>query len=125
MVLLDTHAWAWSLAGDARLSRPALSAIKAAHTVLVSPITFFEIAQKVRAGKWPVMEQFVDQLPALLREQGGSIASLSPAICIAASMMDWPHRDPFDRLLAASAIHYRLPLISSDNVFDGIVERVW
>ena len=50
-VLLDTHAWAWSLAGDDRLSKPALAAIEAADTVLVSPITFFEIAQKVRLGK--------------------------------------------------------------------------
>jgi PIN domain nuclease of toxin-antitoxin system len=38
----------------------------AADIVLVSPITFFEVAQKVRLGKWPEMEPFVSQLPALL-----------------------------------------------------------
>ena len=124
-VLLDTHAWAWSLAGDARLSEPALAAIAAADTVLVSPISFFEIAQKVRLGKWPEMAPFVSRLPALLAEQGGSAAGLDPAIGIAAGMMAWSHRDPFDRLLAATAMHYNLPLVSADSAFDGIVTRLW
>lgn len=124
-VLLDTHTWVWSLAGDDRLSKPALSAIDAAGTVLVSPITFFEIAQKVRLGKWPEMEPFVDRLPALLAEQGGSVASFDPAICTSAGLMRWHHRDPFDRLLAATAMHDNLPLVSADAIFDGIVTRLW
>lgn len=124
-VLLDTHTWAWSLAGDERLSKPALAAIAAADMVLVSPITFFEIAQEVRLGKWPEMEPFVADLAALLGEQGGSVAGFDPAVCLAAGMMSWPHRDPFDRFLAATALHYNLPLVSADTAFDGIVRRVW
>lgn len=124
-VLLDTHTWAWSLAGDDRLSKPALAAIASADSVLVSPITFFEIAQKVRLGKWPEMQPFVDQLVALLVDQGGSIARLDPAICIAAGTIAWTHCDPFDRLLAATAARYNLPLVSADTVFDGIVTRLW
>jgi PIN domain nuclease of toxin-antitoxin system len=124
-VLLDTHAWVWSLSGDKRLSRPALAAIEAADTVLVSPITFFEIAQKVRLGKWPEMEPFVGQLDGLLGEQGGSVAAFTPAIAVVAGMTAWPHRDPFDRLLAATALHHNVPLVSADAVFDGVVTRVW
>jgi PIN domain nuclease of toxin-antitoxin system len=124
-VLLDTHAWAWSLTGSDRLSRPALAAIDEADTVLVSPISFFEIAQKVRLGKWPEMEPFVDRLPALLVQQGGAVADFDPAICITAGTMGWDHRDPFDRLLAATAMEGNLPLVSADRVFDGIVTRLW
>jgi PIN domain nuclease of toxin-antitoxin system len=124
-VLLDTHSWAWSLADDERLSQPARAAIQTADTVLVSPITFFEIAQKVRLGKWPEMEPFVGQLPALLERQGGAIAGLSASICALAGMMTWSHRDPFDRLLAATAMHDNLPFLSADPVFDGIVTRLW
>lgn len=96
-----------------------------AAAVLVNPITFFEIAQKVRIGKWPEMEPFIGQLTALLAEQGGSVASLDPAIYVAAGTMAWAHRDPFDRLLAATAAHYNLPLVSADSVFDGVVTRLW
>lgn len=35
------------------------------QTILVSAISFFEIAQKVRLGKWSEMAAYVDRLPAL------------------------------------------------------------
>ena len=124
-ILLDTHTWAWSLAGDRRLSQHALAAIGAAEAVLVSPITFFEIAQKVRIGKWPEMEPLLTRLPALLEQQGGSVARLDPPICIAAGTMAWPHRDPFDRLLAATALRHNVSIVSADTVFDGVVARLW
>lgn len=124
-LLLDTHAWAWSLTGDARLSDKARTSIGEAEFVFVSPISFFEIAQKVRLGKWPQMVPFIERLPALLAEQGGRLASLEPSICVAAGTMIWPHRDLFDRLLAATAQFYNLPLVSADAIFDGHVARVW
>jgi len=124
-VLLDTHAWAWSLTGDGRLSAKAIAAITRAETVLISPISFFEIGQKVRLGKWPEMEPFVSRLAELLEEQGGAVAGLDPIVCVTAGTMSWAHRDPFDRLLAATAAHYNLPIISADTVFDGLVTRLW
>ncbi len=60
---------------------------------------------------------FVGRLGELLGEQGGSVAGFGPAICIAAGMIAWVHRDPFDRLLAATVLHHNLPLISADAVF--------
>ena len=108
-----------------RLSARATAAITKAATVMVSPISFYEIGQKVRLGKWDEMAAWVDRLAEILEEQGGSIASLEPRICLAASTMPWEHRDPFDRLIAASASHYNLPLVSVDTIFDGVVTRVW
>ena len=124
-ILLDTHAWAWTLSGDSRLSTAALAALERAETVLVSPVSFFEIGEKVRLGKWPEMVPFVNQLAPLLAEQGGSVAPLEPSICLNAAMMDWDHRDPFDRLLAATANYYGLPLVSADTAFDGRIPRIW
>ena len=95
-----------------------------ADTVLVSPISFFEIAQKVRLGKWPEMVPFVDR-PGLLEDQGGVVASFGAAVCLMAGMMDWAHRDPFDRLIAATAQQEAVSLVSADVVFDGIVARIW
>ena len=39
--------------------------------------------------------------------------------------MGWRHRDPFDRMLAATALEHALPIISADTVFDGIIDRFW
>ena len=103
----------------------ARAAIGEAEAVFVSSISFFEIAQKTRIGNWPQMEPFLDGLPEMLASQGGSIAILSPEIVLRAGAMPWKHRDPFDRFLAATAIHYALPLISADTIFDGVIGRVW
>jgi PIN domain nuclease of toxin-antitoxin system len=126
-VLLDTHAWAWSLTGDGRLSGRAVALIAGADSVFVSPISFFEIGQKVRIGKWPEMEPFVGDLPALLQEQGGLVASLTPEICLKGSLLAWEQRDPFDRLLAVSSLDSGMPLISADVVFDTLPDlvRLW
>ncbi|PDT10627.1 type II toxin-antitoxin system VapC family toxin [Rhizobium sp. M1] len=125
-LLLDTHAWAWSLTGDQRLSAKAVALIEKAETILVSPISLFEIGQKVRLGKWPEMEPFIGRLPELLQEQGGIAAALTPEVCLAAAMMDWAHRDPFDRLLAATAMQNGIPIISADVIFDELAgNQLW
>ena len=124
-VLLDTHAWAWSLTGDGRLSSKARASIEQAQAVQVSPISFFEIARMVRLGRWPEMQPLIDRLPDILGEQVGMIASLDAVICTTAGTLPWAHRDPFDRLLAATAIRRNLPIVSADAVFDGLVARIW
>lgn len=120
-VLLDTHTWAWSLTDDKRLSVQAAGVIARAEDVFVSPITFFEIGQKVRLGKWPEMEPFLGGMAQMLEVQGGRVAALTPEICLHASTMNWAHRDPFDRLLAATASSFEMPLISADTAFDGLI----
>lgn len=96
-----------------------------AQTILVSAISFFEVAQKVRLGKWPEMAPYVERLPALLASQRGVAASLEAADCLMAETMVWTHRDPFDRFLAASALRRRIPIVSADAVFDALVARIW
>ena len=117
-ILLDTHTWVWSFANDALLSSRARTAIREADTVYVSPISFFEIGQKVRTGRWPEMQGRVKELPAILKEQGGSIATLTPEICLNASTMNWEHRDPFDRLIVSTALALDVALVSKDSAFE-------
>lgn len=116
-VLLDTHAWVWSFADPDRLSPRAARAITDAASVRVSPISFFEIGQKVRVGKWPEMAPHLSDLPDLLARQGGVAAPFTPAIALDAASLDWDHRDPFDRLIAATARVLDLGLVTCDPAF--------
>ena len=130
-VLLDTHTWAWSLTGDARLSASATAAMEQAETVSISAISLFEIGQKVRLGKWPEMEPFLNRLIVLADEQGGRLVELSSEASLLAATLEWSHRDPFDRIIGATAITKGLTLISADTVFDSLIDtpkwpgRVW
>ena len=57
-LLLDTHVWAWTLTNDRRISDRARKEIAEADAIVVSAISFFEIAQKASprqmAGNGPV-----------------------------------------------------------------------
>ena len=120
-LLLDTHVWAWSLSKRPLPARIA-EGIAKADIIQVSPISFYEIGQKVRLGKWPEMEPFVARLPELLKQQGGQVATLTPEICLTAATMAWDHRDPFDRILAATSLVNDCRLASVDTAFDSYVE---
>lgn len=125
-MLLDTHAIAWALRDDPALSEGARRAIAEADAVLVSPISLYEIGQKVRLGRWPEMAPHVATLPERLAEDGALVAPLTPRVALHASLMDWDHRDPFDRLLAATAEIIGAPFVSRDAAFDARpLRRVW
>ena len=125
-VLLDTHAVAWAVRDDPALSAGARRAIAEADAVLVSPASFYEIGQKVRLGRWPEMAPHVETLPERLAEDGALVAPLMPRVALRASLMEWAHRDPFDRLIAATAEIAGARLVSRDAVFDELpISRVW
>ncbi|MBS9721611.1 type II toxin-antitoxin system VapC family toxin [Tianweitania sp. BSSL-BM11] len=130
-ILLDTHAWAWSLTADSRLSASALAAMEGADRVSISAISLFEIGQKVRLGKWPEMQPFLTSLIRLADEQGGRFLDVSPEVSLVAATLDWAHRDPFDRIIGATALTRGLTLISADMAFDGLAAepkwpgRIW
>jgi len=56
---------------------------------------------------------------------------LSPDASLVAAVLSWEHRDPFDRLIGATAFMEGLNLISADIVFDELAEnenwlgRIW
>ena len=116
-VLLDTHAWIWSLTAAHRLTDAARTAMATAHAVHVSPISLLEVAQKVRTGKWPEMRP---RLAALAADDQTRTAPFSRSVALLAGSMDWAHRDPFDRIIAATAVELRCPVISKDAAFDGL-----
>jgi PIN domain nuclease of toxin-antitoxin system len=127
-VLLDTHVWAWSLISPRSLSPHAVRAINSAPSVCVSTISLFEIAQKVRLGKWDEMAPFADRLADLANEQEINLISVSSSISILAAQLDWAHRDPFDRIICATALVGELTLLSADKVLESLTSgpaRIW
>lgn len=69
------------------------------------------------------MAPLVPRLASLFITQNEQVAPVFSEIALLAAALDWPHRDPFDRILAASAIQERLLLVSADTAFDGLGDR--
>ena len=126
-VVLDTHACVWSLGQSVRLSSAAREAILDAEAWSVSSVSIFEIANKVHLGKWPEMAGALPQLIPTARSVGMNWIDVTPEIADLGGRLDWSHRDPFDRLIAATALVNGWVLISADTAFDTLtgLRRIW
>ena len=114
-LLLDTHALLWWLAEPERLSANAHAAIANRElNVYVSAASGWEIATKVRLGKLPAARELLEELPGLLADQGFMLLPIELRHGLRAGSYPLPHRDPFDRLLAAQAELQNLTLVSVD-----------
>jgi len=124
--LLDTNAFLMALTDDPRLPDRARVRMRETDRLAVSVISLCEIGLKVRLGKWPEMAAHVESLEGRASSDGYDLIPLTAAACLDASMLDWDHHDPFDRMIAAVARQETLPVISSDQAFDRIgIERHW
>jgi PIN domain nuclease of toxin-antitoxin system len=126
-VLLDTHVWAWSMLRDPRLSEVAGEVLNGDTPIMISPISAFEIGQKVRLGKWPEMKPFAGKLESYVEWQDATIAPVTLEIADFAARLAWDHRDPFDRLLAATATVNGWRFLTADSAFSTLssLRRIW
>ena len=113
--MLDTHVLFWWLTERARLSSTALSAISHQGVeVCVSLVSAWEMSIKIGAGKrveaTPVLNDFEKHLAA----EEFRLMPISLDHVRRAGLMQSPHRDPFERLLAAQAEIEGLTLVTAD-----------
>jgi PIN domain nuclease of toxin-antitoxin system len=69
------------------------------------------------------MEPYADGLMGILTKQGSRAIDITPEISDFAGALVWEHRDPFDRIIAATSIVSKLPLMSADKIFDELSSR--
>ena len=126
-VLMDTHVLLWWLDGDRKLPQAMREVIvEPGNEVLVSAASVWEIATKPRIGKLTLDTEVVADLPSTLIGQEFTPLSITAEHAVRAGALPGPHRDPFDRMLAAQAAAEGVALISNDAAFDGLgVVRLW
>ena len=122
--LLDSHAILWWVSASPHLSARARAAITGKdHEVMVSVVSLYELLFKASLGK---LSTPVPALQALLDSCTLERLSVTELHAQLAAKIKWPHRDPWDRLLAAQAITEQACLISKDSVFDQVgIPRIW
>lgn len=126
-VLLDTHALLWAAFRKELLSPRASKLIKSPHNeILVSAASAWEIATKYRLGRLPFAQALVENFVPRVKSAGYILLSISVEHALRAGRLAADHKDPFDRMLAAQAIHEDLVLVSNDAQFDAFgVRREW
>jgi PIN domain nuclease of toxin-antitoxin system len=113
--LLDSHALLWWWFDPDRLSTAVRELLtNPAMPVLVSAATVWELSLKHHQGTLPELSSAIADLPGLLQADGFEALPISLAHGLRAGGYSQPHRDPFDRMLAAQAELDRLVLLTAD-----------
>lgn len=126
-ILLDTHALLWWTHQPGSLSKRALAAIEdGSNEVFVSPVSAFEIATKNRKGLLSFVSPLAHDFVAHTASDGFHELAISCAHAQLAGSFDNPHKDPWDRLLAAQARQERLTLVTCDPALNTFgISTLW
>lgn len=118
--MADTHTVLWYLYADPRLSPTAKAFIDTAamsgDQVALSSITLIEMVYLIEKGR--IAAESFTRLALTLEEPGGLFLEVAPDLQVAralsrvdvATVPDMP-----DRIIAATALHLRVPIISKDG----------
>lgn len=118
-LLLDTHVFLWSQFAPSKLS-PKLAELFAAEDVCwhLNQISVVEIQIKYDLGKLELPETPQKFLPGLIQDSGLNFHPLENKAIYMLGKLPQLHRDPFDRLLIASALVKGWEIATVDPVFD-------
>jgi len=124
--LLDTHTAIWYFNGDNALSKTAKEIIlELSNQIHMSIISAWELAIKTSLGKLEFKGK-VTRFVYLAETYGFTILPIKSTHLTALETLPMVHRDPFDRLLVATAIDEQLSIISADkNIAQYDVPLIW
>lgn len=118
--LIDTQILIWYQLDSHRLKNGVRKLLaNRTNTIAISPISLFEIAIKQKLDKLPELDLPIAMLENLIKEDGFTLLTLQTKHIDAYKQLPLlpNHRDPFDRLLLATALSENMTIISADSNF--------
>jgi PIN domain nuclease of toxin-antitoxin system len=116
LILLDTHVWLWWVAAPEKLSRRAHDEIERTTSIGVSSISCWEVGMLAARKRISLDREVPVWTTMALQRDRVVTLDVTPEIASEAALLDraFPS-DPVDRLLYATARHYRARLLTRDR----------
>ena len=129
--LLDTHCLLWFQGNEARIPARIMDIIQDnANAILFSQVSLYEIAIKQAIGKLPDFQSDIDEVyHQALRDKFTFLTIQNHHLYSYRRVpLFEEHRDPFDRLILATAYEENAVILSADKnfkLYKGFVEVLW
>ena len=118
MIVLDSHVWVWWITMEHhRLPAGMATAIEGAPRVGVSAVSLFELALAHDRGRLELPLPPLEWFGYALDGSDVELIPLTPEIAMRAVNLSAIHRDPFDRIIIATAVDLDAGLASIDGNF--------
>jgi PIN domain nuclease of toxin-antitoxin system len=118
MLLMDTHAWFWSLTEPENLSKAALDLIQRTETDrrTIASISIWEFAMMVARGRIEIKMTSEQWLDYAIQKTGLRVLELTPKVAIESCELPGDfHGDPADRIIVATARVNGAVLVTKDQ----------
>jgi PIN domain nuclease of toxin-antitoxin system len=120
VLLLDTHAWIWTVEGEKRRvgpkARRMIAQAAGQQAVRISPMTVFEIVALHTAGRLQLSRPVEEWIEDSLDRPGVRLAELTRVAAADAGFIPRAAlSDPVDRLLVATARQLDATLVTGDS----------
>lgn len=123
MIVLDSHVWFWWVNLEhQRLPEYMITRIEGEDQVGVSPVSCFELALAEKKDRLALPLPPTEWFHYALEGSNVILLPVSPEITVRAVALTDVHRDPFDRIIIATALELDAQLASLDRLFDGYPE---
>jgi PIN domain nuclease of toxin-antitoxin system len=123
IIVLDTHIWIWFVTQEFEMFPfHWRELIETANQVGISPVSCYEVALAQQRGRLELPCSVDRWLQEALEPTGITLFPLTAKIAYKAVNLSPVHKDPFDRLIIATALTYKAKLASIDNLFSQYSE---
>ncbi|BAY93640.1 MULTISPECIES: type II toxin-antitoxin system VapC family toxin [unclassified Tolypothrix] len=118
IIVLDTHIWVWFITQEfERFPAHWRDIIETALVVSISPLSCYEVALAQQRGRLELPCAAEQWFQDALEPSGIVLLPITAEIAYKAVSLSPVHKDPFDRLIIATALVYQAKLASIDGLF--------
>lgn len=123
IIVLDTHIWVWFITQEfERFPAHWREIIETALVVGISPVSCYEVALAQQRGRLQLPCAAEQWFQDALEPSGIKLLPITAEIAYKAVSLSPVHKDPFDRLIIATALVYQAKLASIDGLFSQYSE---
>ena len=131
MIVVDTHVIIWDALKPGQIGKKAKNAINNANKadgILFCDISLWEIAMLISRSKLTVDTSYQEFIKLVMNSNNYHLQNITPEIAEkSTSLPDEVSKDPADRIIAATSIIKKVPLVTADKnlIKAKSIETIW